>query len=60
MRQKWEKEWDSIIWSDESRFEIFNNDSKNWVWRKKDEKYQVDCLKSTVKNSKGVMVWGCF
>jgi len=31
MRKKWEMEWDSIIWSDESRFEIFNNDSKNWV-----------------------------
>jgi len=60
MRKKWEKEWDSIIWSDESRFEIFNNDSKNWVWRKKDEKYQVNCLKPTVKNSEGVMVWGCF
>src|SRR6185436_7383414 len=60
IRKKWEMEWDSIIWSDESRFEIFNNDSKNWVWRKKDEKYQVDCLKPTVKNSEGVMVWGCF
>src|SRR6185436_18205547 len=60
MRKNWITEWNSIIWSDESRFEIFNNDSQNWVWRKKDEKYQVDCLKPTVKNSEGVIVWGCF
>lgn len=56
----WTTEWDYIIWSDESRFELFNNDSRNWVWRKKDERYDVDCLKPTVKHSIGVMVWGCF
>jgi transposase len=56
----WTTEWDYIIWSDESRFELFNNDSRNWVWRKKDEQYKIDCLKLTVKHSIGVMVWGCF
>jgi transposase len=60
MRRNWNNEWNNIIWSDESRFELFNNDSQNWVWRRKDEKYKVDCLKPTVKSSIGVMVWGCF
>lgn len=60
MRRNWNSEWNKIVWSDESRFELFNNDSQNWVWRKKDEKYNVDCLKPTVKHSIGIMVWGCF
>lgn len=60
VRKNWITEWDYIIWSDESRFELFNNDSRNWVWRKKDERYKVDCLKPTVKHSIGIMVWGCF
>jgi len=60
MRKNWIHEWENIIWSDESRFELFNNDSRNWVWRKKDERYKIECLKPTVKNSIGIMVWGCF
>jgi hypothetical protein len=31
MRKNWITEWEKIIWSDESRFELFNNDSRNWV-----------------------------
>jgi len=60
MRKNWINEWENIIWSDESRYELFNNDSRNWVWRKKDERYKIECLKPTVKNSIGIMVWGCF
>lgn len=53
-------EWNNIIFSDESRFLLFANDSHKWVWRKPSEKYQVDCLIPTVKHSAGIMVWGCF
>lgn len=60
MRKDWKEEWDKVIFSDESRFELFNNDSHNWVWRKTDEKYKKECLKPTVKKSIGIMVWGCF
>jgi transposase len=59
-RIKWVNEWNYVIFSDESRYEIFNNDSKNWVWRRSDEKYKKECLRPTVQKSKGVMVWGCF
>jgi hypothetical protein len=37
MKKNWIEEWKNIIWSDESRFELFNNDSRNWVWQKKNE-----------------------
>lgn len=61
LRKKWVDEWNLIIWSDESRFEIFQSDSHHYVWRKPQEKYNIDCLIPTVKHGgDGVMVWGCF
>lgn len=59
-RKNWVDEWNRIVYSDESRFEIFENDSHKWVWRKTDEKYEKDCLQPTVQKSDGIMVWGCF
>ena len=29
MKKNWIEQWENIIWSDESRFELFNNDSRN-------------------------------
>jgi len=59
-RKDWIVEWDKVIFSDESRFEIFHNDSHKWVWRRADEKFKKECLSPTVKHSQGVMVWGYF
>ena len=59
-RKNWINEWDKIIFSDESRFELFQNDSNNWVWSIPGEKYNKKYLSPTVKKSKGIMVWGCF
>ena len=54
-------DWRKVIWSDESKFIIFNHARSTRVWRKVSEKYKVDCLVPTVKsNANGVMVWGCF
>jgi len=60
MKKNWINKWEKIIWSNESRFELFQNDSKSLVWHKVNEKYNVECLKPTVKNAIGIMVWGCF
>jgi len=30
-RKEWDTEWDSIIWSDESRFLLFQNNAHHWV-----------------------------
>lgn len=60
-RANWDEEWNTVIWSDESKFLLFQSDGKRWVWRRPHEKYDVDCLVPTVKsNSEGVMIWGCF
>jgi transposase len=60
-RKEWTSEWENIIWSDESRFELFGGDGKRWVWRQPHEKYDVGCLIPTFKSGQqGVMVWGCF
>jgi transposase len=60
-RKGWTNEWDNIIWSDESKFELFGGNGKRRVWRQPHERYDVDCLIPTVKSGQqGVMVWGCF
>ena len=59
-RKHWENEWGKIIYSDESRFELFQNDSNDWVWRSSTEKYDKKYLRPTVKKSDGIMVWDVF
>src|SRR6185369_496158 len=49
-RKDWDFEWEFVIWSDESRYLLFQNDSRRWVWRRPHEKYDVDCLIPTVKS----------
>lgn len=55
------KEWSKVLWSDESKFNLFSSDGIQYVRRpigkRSDRKYMVP----TVKHGGGsVMVWGCF
>jgi len=60
-RKNWIDEWENIIWSDESKFEVFKGDGKRYVWRNPQEKYDPKCLIPTFKSGQeSVMVWGCF
>ncbi len=60
-RKEWVNEWENIIWSDESKFELFREDGKRWVWKRPDERYNIECLNPTVKSGQqGVMIWGYF
>jgi transposase len=52
-------QWRSVLWSDESKFEIRNHAMKR-VWRKKGKRYDPKNTQGTVKHDKSVMVWGCF
>ena len=50
--------WQSILWSDESKFNLFGCDGRGTVWRSKGEAMRTECLRPTVKHGGGnVMVW---
>ena len=53
--------WKHVLWSDESKFNLFGSDGKIMVWRFTMEGYDPKCTVPTVKHNGGsVMVWGCF
>lgn len=52
--------WNKVIFSDESKFNIFGSDGRRTVWRKKNCELNPNNLIPTVKHGGGsVMVWGC-
>ena len=60
-KKNWNDEWKRIVWSDESRFALFESDGRVRVWRRSGEAYNEDCIQPTVKFGGGsVMFWGCF
>lgn len=54
-----QRNWDAVIFSDESRFDVCLGDFRKRVIRKQTEAFDNDCLKRTVKFPKSLMVWGC-
>lgn len=54
-----ERQWDSIIFSDESTFQVCTGESKTKVIRKSNEAFHSDCLNRQVKFPASVMIWGC-
>ncbi|CAF1531494.1 unnamed protein product, partial [Rotaria magnacalcarata] len=53
--------WKEVLWSDESKFNLFGSDGKVMVWRSTNEEFSPHCTVPTVKYQGGsVMVWGCF
>lgn len=52
--------WDNVLFSDESKFEIFGKKKPVKIWRSKNQEYEEKNIISTVKHGGGsVMVWGC-
>lgn len=52
--------WNTVIFADESKFNLFGSDGKSYVWRKPNTELQPKNLRGTVKHGGGhVMVWGC-
>ena len=52
-------QWGKILWSDESRFNLFNADGGIFVRRPPGKRYNQQYTKGTVKFSGGgIMVWG--
>ncbi len=52
--------WDSILWSDEIKINVFGTDGFKTVWCRKGEEYKEKCMVPTVKHGGGsVLMWGC-
>ncbi len=52
--------WDSILWSDETKINVFGTDGFKTGWRRKVEEYKEKCMVPTVKHGGGsVLMWGC-
>ncbi len=52
--------WNHVLWSDETKINLFGSDCVKRVWRQPDEECKDKCVLPTVKHLGGsVMVWGC-
>lgn len=52
--------WNSVLFTDESKFNIFQSDGRARVWRKPNCELEGNNIIKTVKHGGGgVMVWGC-
>uniref|UniRef100_A0A8C7P3Q3 Transposase Tc1-like domain-containing protein n=1 Tax=Oncorhynchus mykiss TaxID=8022 RepID=A0A8C7P3Q3_ONCMY len=56
-----EEEWEKVMWSDETKIELFGLNSTCCVWRKKKDEYNPKNNIPTVKHGGGnIILWGCF
>ena len=58
-RVRWPiQRWRSVLFTDESRFRLFNNDGRARVWRRRGERFANACITETDRfGGPSVMVW---
>lgn len=57
--KNWRTEWNNVLFTDESKFEIFGSRRRQFVRRRKGERYVKQCVQNTFKHGGGsIMVWG--
>ena len=53
--------WKKVLWSDETKIELFGHQGKCYVWRKPNTSHHPENTIPTVKHDGGsIMLWGCF
>ncbi len=56
-----EENWVKVLWSDETKIELFGINSTRRVWRRRNAAYDPKNTILTVKHGVGnIMLWGCF
>jgi DDE superfamily endonuclease/Transposase len=54
------EKWAKVVWSDESKFNLFGSDGRQYCWRKPGEALKDQYVRPTVKHGGGsLMIWGC-
>lgn len=52
--------WETVIFSDETKINLFGSDGRDKVWRKKNTALKIENVCPTVKHGGGnVLLWGC-
>ena len=60
-REKPLRFWNHVVWSDKSKFNLFDSDGKTTVCRTTKEELDSQCTVPTVKYGGGsIKCWGCF
>ena len=50
-----------ILWSNETKIELFGLDAKRYIWQKPSSSYHSSNTIPTMKHGGGsIMLWGCF
>lgn len=52
-----EDDWNKVIWSDETKINIFGSDSVKFVRRRPAEDFLTKCTTVTIKRPASIMVW---
>ncbi len=53
--------WENVLWSDETKVELFGHNSKRYVWQKNNTAHYQRNTIPTVKHGGGsIVLWGCF
>ncbi len=56
-----EENWVKVLWSDETKIQLFGINSTRHVWRRRNAAYDPKNTIPTVKHGGGhIMLWGCF
>ncbi len=56
-----EENWMKVLWSDETKIQLFGINSIHRVWRRRNAAYDPKNTNPTVKHEGGnIMLWGCF